>query len=522
MKFKDFLATNYSDSIKKPGNCIYNLLELIKRNEDCLELLSMITEGYNFRRVVNELIPEDQNTLKQMTYRELVSTSQGHNLAKSLIEAYILQLRNPRTSRQKRPSLEECLKSLNSKCSSFFTLVDSEIYIAQECLKKALSSENQQQKNDLIEEAMKRLIRNAASVGLGRISFDLRQLKFYRGIIYLCIQKAIDISDIKGNEGSNEIEDCYTYLTEILNDLKDCLFEANTSSYWFGGIPMIEIYEIKNEIINEFCKHQDKNVHKILFTWLLDCGLSNEILLIDSPFTKTFIEESTKKGLINETSLLAKYCMKMKDFINAYKEFDRLASLKKGEIKLEERLEFLDLCTHCIDKHIGSFKGTAEEKALLEQERENHIAKKKLARIQHNIKQFMVYKDDLATSLPMIEKDLLSVNDLFEKFAKKFGIYHCQFEILDYIYTYTQGDKKEIENIMKSTYIPLIKEYTNNQWPSLICEKLEELGTKYPYAFNLEYIINKVEVINSQKHVENNWLVSLLLSLPINEGYAEI
>ena len=57
---------------------------------------------------------------------------------------------------------------------------------------------------------------------------------------------------------------------------------------------------------------------------------------------------------------------------------------------------------------------------------------------------------------------------------------------------------------------------------SLICEKLEELGTKYPYAFNLEYIINKVEVINSQKHVENNWLVSLLLSLPINEGYAEI
>ena len=222
-KFRAFLTTNYPENAKKSGNCVYNLLELIKRNEDCLELLSLITEDYCFRRVVNELVADDQIILKQITYHELVSTSQGHNLAKSLIEAYILQLRNPRASRQRRPSLEETLKNLNSKCSSFFTLVDSEIYIAQECLYKAISSEHPQQKNDLIEEAMKRLLRNAASVGLGRVTFDLKVLRFYRGIICLCIQKAIDINDIKGDEGGTEIEECYTYLTQLLNDLKEGL-----------------------------------------------------------------------------------------------------------------------------------------------------------------------------------------------------------------------------------------------------------------------------------------------------------
>ena len=219
--------------------------------------------------------------------------------------------------------------------------------------------------------------------------------------------------------------------------------------------------DIKQEVVNEFCKHQDKNIHRILFTWLIDCGLSNEILLIDSPFTKLFIEESTKKGLIHESSLLAKYCMKMKDFLNSYKEFDRLASLKKGEIRFEERLEYLDLCSHCIDKHIESFTGTKEEKDLLEQERENHLAKKKLARIQSNIRQEMLNHNELLNKIPGVECELLSVNDLFEKFAKQFELYICQFELLDYIHTYTQGEKKDIENIMKSTFIPLIKEYSN-------------------------------------------------------------
>jgi Nup133 N terminal like len=529
-KLKIFLTTNYAENTKKGGNCIYNLCELIKRNEDCLELLILITEDYSFRRVVNELILEDQTLLKDITYRELVSTSAGHSLAKSLIEAYILQLRNPRASRQRRPSLEDCLKSLNLKCSSFFTLVDSEIYIAQECLYKALSSDHHQQRNDLIEEAMKRLLRNAASVGLGKITYELKQLKFYRGIVCLCIQKAIDINDIKAEEGANEVEECYTYLTQLLNDLKDCLLGLYTSSYWFSDIPLQSLYGIKDEVVSEFCKHQDKNVHKILFTWLIDCGLSHEILAIDSPFVKPFIEESTKKGLINETSLLGKYCMKVKDFINAYKEFDRLASLKKNDLKFEDRIEYLNLCSHCIDKYIEGFKGYLEEKTLLEQERDNHIAKKRLARIQFNIRQELLYKHTFMPQYPLpdpkvldeLNKELLSVNDLFDKYAKKHNLYISQFELLDYIYSYTSGDKKEIESIMKSTYIPLIKEYINIQWPAAISEKLEELGTKYPYGFNLKYIITKVEQINSEKNIESNWLVTLVASLPIDEGYSEI
>lgn len=519
---KKFINEQYAENAKKPGNCVHSLLELIKRNEDCLELLSLITEEYCFRRVVNELIIEDQVLLQQITYHELVSSSQGHSLAKVLIEAYILQLRNPRTVRQKRPSLEECLKNLNLKCSSFFTLVDSEIYIAQECLYKAISEEHQGQRNELIDEAMKRLLRNAVSVGLGRITFDLKTLRFYRGIICLCIQKAIDINDIKADEGASEIEECYTYLTRMLSDLKDSMFGFNSASYWFDGIPFENIKEIKEEIINEFCKHHDKNVHRILFTWLIDCGLSSEILLIDSPFTKAFIEESTKKGLISESALLGKYCMKMKDFLNAYKEFDRLASLKKVDLKFETRLEYFDLCSHCLDKHIETFSGPREEKTLLEQERENHLAKKKLARIQSSIRQVMLNRADLYQKAGVLEKELYSVNDLFDNFAKQYGLYLSQFEILDYIYVYTSGDKKEIENIMRSTFIPLIKEYSDQQWPALISEKLEELGTKYPYCFNMEYIIKKVEALNAQKGVESNWLVVLIISLPIDQGYSEI
>ena len=521
-KFKDFISKTYQEHLKKSGSAVFNLFEFVKRNEDCLELLSMITEDYSFRRVVSTLAPDDQITLKTMTYRNLISTFRGHTLAKSLIESFILQLRSNRSTRVRRPSLAESLKLLTSKCSSFFTLVDSEIYIAQECLQKALAVENPSQKSDLLEEAMKRLLRNAASVGLAKITQDLKQLRCYRGIIYLCVQKVLDLTDIKGQDGKEEIDECYEFLSRILSELKDMILGVSSGGYWFEGVPINAVFEIKDEIVSELCKHHDKNVHRIMFTWLIECQLSKEILQIESPFVKNFIEEKIKTGEIGESDLLARYCYKMMDFINSYKEFDRLAALKKADLSIEKRLEYLDMCTLCIEKYLETFQGLKEEKKVFEEERESHLSKKALARIQNNTKQTMKLIPALGPKVSALDQELLSVNELFENFSKKFNLYLIQFELLDYIHTFTQMDKKEVENTMRSTYIPLISELSEQPWPAVISEKLLELGTKYPYSFHTEYIIKKVELINIDKNIERSWLVELIANLPISVTYAQV
>ncbi|OMJ80785.1 hypothetical protein SteCoe_18893 [Stentor coeruleus] len=520
-KFRFFVCREYTESTKKNGSSVYNLVEFTKRNEDALELLSLISQDFSFRRVVNELIDEDKELLMNISYRKFVSTPQGHNLAKALIEAYILTLRNPRSARQKRPNLMETLKDLTGKCSSFFNSVDSEIYIARECLYKALSTDTTSNRDELIEEALKHLIHNAASVGLGKVLYDLKQLRCYRWIICICIQKSIDINEIKGQDGKEEINECYELLTRILSDLKDSI-QGVPSCIWFEKIPNEMLYEIKDEIVNEFCRHQDKNIHRILFQWLLECNLTTEILQIDSPFIKTFIEESLKNNSLGDSELLAKYCLKMNDYINSYKEFDKLASAKNSDILIEDRIKYLETCSFCLEKHIETFTGTSEEKKIFDQERENLKAKKNLARIQNNIKQVLRSMGVNQSKISSLDIELIQVNDMFENYCKKYNLYISQFEILDYIYNYTQMDKREVINSMKSTFIPIINECAELSWPGVLCERLSDLGKKYPYAFNTELVIKKVESLNLIKNCESTWLISLLVSLPIPEGFAEI
>jgi hypothetical protein len=521
-KFKDFLSKNYGDQLKKSGSSLSNLFEFLKRNEDFLELLSMITEDHSFRRVVSALAPDDQLLLKDITYRNLVSTSRGHCLAKALIDSYILQVRSLRPSRSRRPSLTETLKTLTVRCSSFFTLVDSEIYVAQECLHKANSVESAIQKTELLEEAMKRLIRNAASVGLAKITLDLKGLRCYRGIVYLCVQKALDLADIKGSDGKEEIDECYEFLSRLLSEVRDVLAGVHFDNFWFQGVSTEAVYEIKDEIVAELCKHHDKNIHRILFTWLIECGLTNQLLSIESPFLKEFIDEKIKSTEIGENDLLARYCFKVLDYLNSYKEFDKLASIRKGDLSLEKRLEYLDMCTLALDKFLESFKGTKEEKKVFEDEKEAHLSRKALARIQFSIKQIFKESPSLLSQISSLDNSLLSVNELYEKYSKQHNLYLIQFDLLDYIRTYEKMDQKEVENTMRSTFIPLIAELANMSWPYVAAERLQELGTKYPYCFNTELVIKKVELINVEKKIERSWLVELLASLPISVTYAQL
>ena len=520
--FKEFLTRNYSEHISKPSSAVSNLAEFLKRNEDFIELLSMITEDYSFRRVVASLVKEDQLMLKEITYRNLVSTSKGHNLAKSLIESYILQLRTQRHNRNRRQSLTDTLKTLASRCSSFFTMVDSEIYIAQECIHKAISAENSIQKTELLEEAMKRLIRNAASVGLTKITTDLKTLRCYRGIIYICVQKAIDLADIKGDDGKDEIDECYDMLSRILSELRDVIIGASPATFWFLDLSNEEIFDIKDDIVAELCKHHDRNIHRIMFTWLIECNLTNQLLMIESPYLKGFIDEKIKSSEIGESDLLARYCYKIMDYINSYKEFEKLATARKENLSLEKRLEYLDMCSLALDKYLESFKGTKEEKKIFEDEKEAHIGRKTLARIQFNIKQILKEDSRDQDQISQLDSELISVSELYEKFSKKHNLYMAQFEILDYIRTYAYMDKKEVENTMRSTFIPLLNELAKQSWPSVANDRLQELGTKFPYCFNTEYIIKKSEFINIEKKIERSWLVELLCSLPIPSTYSQL
>lgn len=324
---------------------------------------------------------DDKHLLRGIAFRELTCTSGGHTLAKALIEAYITQLRNPRISRARKLNLEEILRNLNQKCSSFFTTADSEIYIAEECLIKA-KQETSDHRNEYIQEAMKRLLRNAASVVLPKLIGQLKELEFYREIIHLCIQKAKDLNEIKGKDAGSEVYDCFQFIFQLLHEIQEAIDRVNLVNNAFATYPADYIVKLKSEIIEECCKVNDRNLHWALFTWFSDIGSPQDILALESPYIKEFIEKSYNSNIAPDVPLLAKYCMKLKDYLNAYKEFGRIAMIDNIDIPLEVRLEYLDLCTLCLEKYLESYKGTPQELSKINQEKENLELRKELGRIQ--------------------------------------------------------------------------------------------------------------------------------------------
>lgn len=533
-----FLKENYQKQIveeelekaQKINDPLMQLYVLIKRSIEVTELLVLFSEDYSFRRIVNELIPDEQKFLMSISFRDLVCSSQGHSLTKALIEGYITQLRNPRINRGRRVRLEDCLKMLHSKCPSYFTQSDSEIFVAEECLKKAREETDAQIKQDYINEAIKRMLRNAASLGLPRVIVQLRDLQSYMNIVHLCLQKAKDLKEVKELDDTKEIDECYEQVFQLLGEVQEAI-TAGSAMPIFTGVSRDKLILLKRDILTECCKQSDKRLHWAIFTWLIQLGNIQEILDLESPFLKEFLSQKFDIQHPLGSLLLAKYCMKVGDFHTAFVEFGQYAAQTQDNLPIEkvtplaQRLDYLDLCHYCLEKHIENFKGTHKEMLKLKEEKNNLELRQQLAKIQAIVKQELLASIETCTddidrnnrrlAAQKLDRALLSFPELYNDFSKVFQLWDSQMQLLHYVKMHSSTVPPDLVETMRSVYIPLIKCMKNQPWPQKIKEKIEIYGRNYPYAFPYKHIISKCEAINIQKSIKSSWLISLLVSLPI-------
>jgi hypothetical protein len=533
-----FLKENYEKLIdesllekaSKINDPLMQLYILIRRSIEVTELLILFSEDYSFRRIVNELIPDEQKFLMSITFRELVCSSQGHSLTKALIDGYITQLRNPRINRGRRVRLEDCLKMLHSKCPSYFTEADSEIFVAEECLKKAREENDMQIKEDYINEGVKRMLRNAASLGLPRVVAQLRDLHSYMNIVFLCLQKAKDLKEVKELDDTKEIDECYEQVFQLLGEVQEAI-SAGSAMPLFALVPRDKLLNLKKDILYECCKQADKRLHWAIFTWLVQLGNIQEILDLESPFLKEFLSQKFDIQHPLGSLLLAKYCMKVGDYSTAFEEFGQYAAQTQENLPIEkvttigQRLDYLDLCHYCLEKHIDTSKGTQKEMIKLKEEKNNLELRHQLAKIQAVVKQELLASIETSTdeterlnrrtAALKLDRSLLTFPELYNDFSRAFSLWDSQMQLLDYVKTNSITEPPDLLETMRSVYIPLIKSMETQPWPQRIKEKIELYGRNYPYAFPYKHIISKCEAINVSKNIRSSWLISLLVSLPI-------
>jgi len=540
--FTVFIETHYSDSLqdlqrsnvlklpdrvvrKDPVTAMY---ALANRSLQALELVEMLQEDFGFRRMAVELPPDDQTTLKQLTFKGLIATEAGHFLAKSLIEAYIKQLQVSRSARSKRLSVEQVLKQFSLRATGFFTAADAEIYMAQEALARAKAEIDAISRSEYLGAAIQRLMKNAASVSIRKVSDSLLNAHEVMPVVSLCIKKARDLAEIRGFAAIREMEECYETIFLILEDVHQSLsIHTAVPVPYLANRDLDNLARLESEILQECCKIPDKELHWSLLHWLVRSNLSHRIIQLDSPYVLEYITTELDLDGHPDLPLLAEYSMKIRDFKRAYLEYGRLATLRQDQnmtkdlLPLGRRSEYLDLSLVCLETYIKDYKGDELDARKLHDERLSLEISLRLCKIQLRIQRDLREKAAISTSRDLLiecenlDRMLLPVDELYEKVAKPRQLFEAQLELLHFHHETSPMQTPNTTALMKANFVPIIESLRGLQWPVKVAEKLEELGKKYPYSFPIDLVCKHCEAINLDLGVESPWVLQLLLSLPI-------
>lgn len=527
-----FLEDYYRDRVElkadhsKDG--VVQLVTLIRRCLQAISLLSVLSAHYNFRRVVNELPVSEQLLLSSLTVQDLVASRLGQDLAKSMIEAYIRQVSEMRIGKGARVKLEDLLKEFTAIVPSYFTEADAEIYIAEESLKRAKSETDVERRRELVSLAVGKLTRNAASVCLNRALSELLSLGEVLNAVALCLNKANSLTVIGSDLSTSETTECYEAIFTILTEIQHCLLADSPDQIdYLSGLSLEALLSLRQDLLLECCRVADKQLHWALFNWLIRWDLAKLILQMESPYVMAFLEQKFPEEKYPAASLIADYCMKVREYRRAYLEYGRLAALIQEHdqvqdvIQLDRRTELLDLSLLCLDNLLAEQRPGSDELPTLTKAREGLLFNQRLCKIQHRLQRDLAAAG-LLPEAEVLDRRLYSAEEMYERFAKPFDRYEVELELLNFIYSHSSAQKAAIIETMKSLFQPIIAGFGLSLWPQRVREKLEELGRKYPQAFPLDSICLQCEQTNIQLGVESPWVVQLISSLPLVHDFGDL
>jgi len=527
-----FLEENYRDRMElKPDQSKDGIVQLVTLIRMCLQavsLLAVLSAHYNFRRVVNELPASEQLLLSSLTVQDLAASRLGQDLAKSMIEAYIRQVSETRIGKGARAKLEDLLKEFTTVVPSYFTEADAEIYIAEETLLRARSESEVERRRELISLAVGKLTRNAASVCLNRSLAELLSLGEVLSAVTLCLNKAKSLAVVGSDLSTAETTECYEAIFTILTEVQHCLLANSPDQIdYLSGLSLEALLSLRQDLLLECCRGTDKQLHWALFNWLIRWDLAKLILQMESPYVMAFLEQKFPGEKYPAASLIADYCMKVREYRRAYAEYGRLAALTQEHdpaqevIQLDRRTELLDLSLLCLDSLLAEQRPGSDELPTLTRAREGLLFNQRLCKIQHRLQRDLAAVG-LLPEAETLDRRLYSAEEMYEHFAKPFDRYEVELELLDFIHSNSSAQKTAIVETMKSLFLPIIASCGHSLWPQRVREKLEELGRKYPQAFPLDSVCLLCEQTNIQLGVDSPWVVQLLSSLPLVHDFGDL
>lgn len=283
---------------------LYQAHRLALRSMEVLALFETIETKYSLRKAIEGLNGELKGYLKDMRYREFLSTGLGQKVCEGLIEGY---------ARQCNPAglLEPWLVQLSTQYPSLFPKPSIAALMAKELLARGEAL-----------AAGKKLTQYADLDIVPRVLAELRGRGEVRDCVELCLARIQAVHMLPA-----EVIPCVDILTEILSSLNE------------------EEGEMRDWILASAQHIDNKELHHALFHWIIASSHASLLDIQPSQYLLPFLDTQTGKCLPYKARVL----MHRGHYGAAFEEYFRVAKAAK---RLEICEELLSCALLCVDNQI--------------------------------------------------------------------------------------------------------------------------------------------------------------------------
>ncbi|KAH8835728.1 nucleoporin [Flagelloscypha sp. PMI_526] len=505
--------TEEQEAWKVERKSISELQTLFTRTIEALSFVLLLND-YRLGDLVAKCEQATQNVITNLTYEELVTTQNGMDASRALVNVIIDQQIGQQIS------VDTVSEILQQRCGSFCSTEDVMLYKAKENLRKAVETKNPVELQHLLSDSLRLFVKAARIMDvekLREVEGDYQVLGFVQGAIELPLECAkvldsdgqghalwIEGGDVNSNDPRTAFLNARQFCYDLVMDSLE-VFEAGATSV-AGEARRDSAYELAFSA-------EDELFHSRLYDWLIQRNLSNQLLEIRPAFLEAHLKRPPSTA--PKCQLLWQFYVKNGQPLRAAEILAELAeSTQFPELQLTDRVECLTLAVGNAKSHPVSLDGHHESAIAFLANLEEKL---EVAQVQLQIwDALQVHLSDsvaVAEHISQLTQRLFNISDLYLKFAEAFQLNEMKLLCL---YVSEHKDDNVVQPIWSAIIQDAIDQETDLiSTANRIAAEVTRLGKKfYPSesAFPRSFITWKLVSFSLEHRAElaNGWVPRIL------------
>ncbi|CAE6420224.1 unnamed protein product [Rhizoctonia solani] len=501
------------EAFKTEHTSIAQLQALLSRVIEGISFVLLLID-YKFSETVALCEPLLQQSLSKLTFDGLMTTTEGAETARGLINNVI----NQQISQQ--ISVDAISETLQQRCGSFCSAADVLLYKALESVRKSKESRDANEQRTCLKESF-RLFRKCTSTlsleKLQEVVSEYRALRYANGAVQLPLQCAKDwdadnhgrdywqserLSGDERREAYKLRKECYKLVTETLSVFDEAYEQSQGKEDGNAG----DAEAVRKNAYQLALGSDDPMFHAELYDWLVSQGRTDDLLEIRTPYIEDhLIQQAQRNDKWGE--LLWQFFVHSGQYLRAAYALQALAD-SETDLDLESRIEYLSLAVSNAKSHPSSEYGQHETAVEFLSDLEDKL---EVAQVQLEIANLLSRKYAIETDpewrrrYEVLTSRLLDLSTLYREFAEPEDLNAMKLMILKV------ADRRDPQLVISIWEAILAEAGT----PQAVQEQVSTLAMRFfpsDIAFPLDSVCKLLDEFAWSRRLPPTWAPSVLLS----------